>query len=418
MSARTPRSPRGRLLRAVAILERRTLALGCVVAAVGGTIALFAWASTGGISFGGHYPFTVILPGTTPPLAAGAQVRVAGKIAGAVSSTEPAPDTLRVNAYLNSGYGPLGQGARIHVGVLLGTTLVYLVVSPGDLHHPLPPGTVIPQSRVTLSSSLPQALETFNAATRRALARNLTVIGEGWLGHGVATNTAIADQTQDYAQGTPLLRALLPTPGVLGRIIDAASTVAGALAGQHPGDVAGLTSGAAAFWGTLATHDRAATLVHRFPAAEQQVLDTLPTAGDTISAATSLADAAEPLAAEIQTLDPSFETLFASAPSLIDATRRFNAHAPAALRQLLVVLRALREPAQALPLLVSSGGTISAAIDAYSGDINTLATDLAAATSYTYDGRYAVRITGSFGCARNRDPYPKPGQAEKDSRPC
>lgn len=417
-SPRPPSRLRGRLLRGVAVLERRSLALGCVVAALGGMIGLFAWASTGGISFGGHYPFTVILPGTTPPLAGGAQVRVAGKIAGAVSGTEPAPDTLRVNAYLNSGYGPLGRGASIHVGVLLGTTLVYLVVNPGDTRHPLPPGTVIPESRVTLSSSLPQALETFTTATRRALARNLTVIGEGWLGKGAETNTAIADQTLDYEQGTPLLRALIPTPGVLSRVIGASATVAHALDGDRPDDVGALTSGAATFWQTLAAHGRAATAVHRFPGAEQQLLATLPETDGTIAAATTAARAFEPLAGEVQALDPSFETLFHSAPALVDATRRFNAHAPAVLHELLSVLRALHEPALALPQLIENGSTFASAIQAYSGDITILATDLAAATSYTYDGHYALRVTGTLGCAGGRDPYPKPGEAEKDSRAC
>ena len=49
-------------MRGVARLEQRTLALGMLVAALGAVIGLFAWASTGGVSFGGRYPFTVILP--------------------------------------------------------------------------------------------------------------------------------------------------------------------------------------------------------------------------------------------------------------------------------------------------------------------------------------------------------------------
>jgi ABC-type transporter Mla subunit MlaD len=415
---RITRRPRAALLRGVARLEQRTLALGLLVTALGAVIGLFAWASTGGISFGGRYPFTVILPGTTPPLAAGAQVRVAGKIAGAVSSTEPSPSTLRVNAYLNGGYAPLGRGARIHVGVLLGTTLVYLTVNPGEKRHPLPPGTVIPESSVTLSSSLPQALEAFNAATRRALARNIAVIGGGWAGRGAETNTAIADQTLDYELGTPILRALVPAPGALATVIQRAAAVATALNGERPDDIAAGTTAAATFWQTIATRDRAGTFSARLAPAEQQLLETFQPADAAITAATTAADRFEPLATAIARLDPSFEALFASGPSLTDATRRFNAHAPAVLRAISTVLPELRGPAESLPVLVPAGNTVSAALAAYAGDIDTLAKGLAAVTSFSYGGRTALRLTGTIGCAGGRDPYPKPGQAEKDAKPC
>lgn len=415
---RRSRTPRSALLRTVSRLEQRTLALGILVCAVGGLIGLFAWASTGGISFGGRYPFTVILPGTTPPLATGAQVRVAGKIAGAVTGTEPAPDTLRVNAYLNGGYAPLGRGARIHVGVLLGTTLVYLVVTPGDRRQPLPPGTVIPESRVTLSSSLPQALETFNAATRRALARNIAVIGGGWAGLGAETNTAIGDQTLDYREGTPILKALAPAPGALAALIHDAAAVATALPGEHADDLAELTSGAASFWQTLAQHGRAGALVQAIPGAEQQLIATAQPTDTALQAATTAARAFEPLATAIARLDPNFEGLFASGPALTSATRTFNAHAPAVLDALKTVIPELRDPAESLPALIPSGNIVATALAAYAGDIDTLARGLAAVTSYTYAGKTALRLTGTIGCVGGRDPYPKPGQAEKDAKAC
>ena len=49
---------RGGLLRRVAVLERRTLALGLAMAAVGGVIAVFAWLSSNGVPFQGKYPFS------------------------------------------------------------------------------------------------------------------------------------------------------------------------------------------------------------------------------------------------------------------------------------------------------------------------------------------------------------------------
>jgi hypothetical protein len=417
-SQRTRLLVRGAMLRRLSALEHRTLALGFAVAALGGLIAVFAWVSTSGVSFGGRYPFTVLVPGSTPPLAKGAQVRIAGKIAGTVTSVQPGPDALRVNASLSGQYAPLGRGASVHIGVLLGTSLVYLVVNPGDYHHPLPKGTVITQDRVTLSSSLPQALETFDAATRAALARDIVVTGEGWIGRGLQTNTAIADQRVDYAEGTPLLRAAVPAPGVLARVIAASATVAQALRGVRPDDNAAGTTASASFWQTLAQGDRAAVATSRFGGAEQQVLQTVPLADQSIAAATNAARAFLSVANQINAEDPDFESLFASGSSLVDAARRFNRFAPEVLRRLLPILDLVREPALALPLIISSGAVLSQAIHAYSHEIDVFARQLLAVTSYTYGDKPAIRITGTLGCTGGRDPYPAPNQAPKDRRPC
>jgi ABC-type transporter Mla subunit MlaD len=409
---------RAALHRLIAPLERRTLLLGGAVAAAGAVVLLFAWLSTNGVPFQGKYPFTVVLPSSTPPVPTGAQVRIAGKVAGGVSSVEPTRNTLRVNAYLYSSYAPLGHDAHVHVGVLLGTTLVYLIVSPGDFHHPLPAGTVIPESRVTLSSTLPQALEAFDAGTRAALAHNITVTGEGWLGRGQQTNAAISDQRIDYTYGTPLLRAAVPVEGLLARAIFAAAQVSHAVLGVRPDDIAAGTTGSATVWQTLAARDRTATATRRFAGAERQLLATLPLADRTIGAATGAANALEPLAAEIAAADPDFIALFASGHQLVDATRRFNRFAPGVLRGLIPVLDALREPALALPLIVSYGSVFDHALAAYANELRIAARQLAAVTSYTYNGQTALRVTGTLGCAGGRDPYPAPGQAFKDRRAC
>ncbi len=409
---------RGALLRRTAAFERRTLALGFGVAAVGAVIAGVAWLSTTGLPFQGSYPFTVVVPASTPPIANGAEVRIAGKIAGNVTGVQPTPTTLRVNAFLRSSFGPLGRGATVHVGVLLGTTLVYLVISPGDHRHPLPPGSVIPQSRVTMSNSLPQALETFDSATRAALARNITVVGEGWLGRGEQTNSAIADQRVDYSYGTPLLRALVPIKGVLADATAAAASVSRAVLGTRQDDNAAGTSASATFWQTLATSDRAAVATRRFGAAERQLIETLPSADQTIAAATDATGPLEDLAQQIVAEDPNFIALFRSAPALVDSTRRFNRDAPGVLRGLIPTLDALREPALALPLIVAYGARFGPALDAYSGELATAAERLIAVTSFTYGGKTALRVTGTLGCAGHRDPYPPPGQALRDAAPC
>jgi hypothetical protein len=156
----------------------------------------------------------------------------------------------------------------------------------------------------------------------------------------------------------------------------------------------------------------------RFDPAEQQLLATLPLADQTIGAATSAADSLEPLARQIVAEDPSFAALFASAPSLVDSVRRFNRGAPNVLRELIPTLDALRLPALALPLIVGYGSTFGPALAAYSSELNLAAQRLIEVTSFTYGGKTALRITGTLGCPGGRDPYPAPGQALKERRPC
>jgi hypothetical protein len=205
---------------------------------------------------------------------------------------------------------------------------------------------------------------------------------------------------------------------VLARAISAAATVSHAVLGLRPDDNAAGTTAAASFWQTLATRNRAAVATQRFAGAERQLLATLPLANQTLAAATGATRALEPLAREVIAEDPDFASLFASGPQLVDATRRFNRYAPGVLRGLIPVLDALREPALALPLIVSYGSVFDRALSAYSTELSVAARQLAAVTSYTYNGHTALRVTGTLGCAGGRDPYPAPGQAFKDRRAC
>jgi hypothetical protein len=410
---------RGALLRWVGRLEQRTLLLGLAVAAAGAVIGGFAWLSTNGVSFSGRYPFTVILPASTPPLPAHAEVRIAGKIAGGVTSVQPRSGSLRVQAYINRSYGTIGRGASVHVGVLIGTTLVYLVLHQGDYRHPLPPNSVIPAARVTASSSLPQALQAFDAQTRRALARNLTVIGEGWIGRGAETNTALGQLPGGLVEGTPLVRAMAPRRGVLAHLVAALAPVTAALRGHRRDDVAAGTTGAATFWRTLAGRSRVAVATARFAGAERRLLETLPAARASLRAATDAVRAALPLVGAVRREEPDLLAVVRGGAALLAATTRFNRHAPALMRALIPLLQVLVDPARSLPLLGRDGSVLASNIDAYARDWNAMGTNLHAATSYTFDGKPAIRLTGTLGgCSAGYDAYPAPDQAAKDRGSC
>jgi hypothetical protein len=75
-------------------------------------------------------------------------------------------------------------------------------------------------------------------------------------------------------------------------------------------------------------------------------------------------------------------------------------------------------PALALPVILSQAAVFGAAMHASVVDIAHLAKQLSRVTSYTYGGKPAIRITGTFACVGGRNPYPKPGQAGKDRRAC
>ncbi len=138
-----------------------------------------------------------------------------------------------------------------------------------------------------------------------ALARDITVTGEGWVGRGAQTNAAIGDQRTDYAYGTPLLRALVPIKGILGRLVAAAAAVSTGLRGIRADDAAAGTTAAAGFWQTLASNNRAAVATSRFAGAEQQLLATLPLADRTTAAATGAARAFESVARGVVAEDPA-----------------------------------------------------------------------------------------------------------------
>jgi phospholipid/cholesterol/gamma-HCH transport system substrate-binding protein len=401
-------------------LEGHALALGLVIAAVGAVVVFVAAISVNGVPFQNRYAFGVELPGATPPLRAGAQVRVAGKIAGVVTAVEPGERTLHLEANLDPEFAPLGRGARVHVAVLLGTSLTYLVVDLGDQRAPLPEGTTIPSSRVTLSSSLPQALETFDRATRASLARNFTVLGAGYAGHGEATNRAIADQRVAFSQSLPLLRATVPRRGIVRGAIDDAAVVSGAVRGQRADDNGAGTAAARQVVETLATHREAGgRLTDRLASVEQHMSATLPRTERAIAATTQMVRALTPGARALNASLPEFVALFSTSEDLRDSTRRFNRYAQPVLRRLGPILRVLLGPARALPALLTDAAEMGDIAGPYAPEWVKLGTNLAKTTHYKYLGSQpAVRVSGAITCVAARNAYPAPGQAPKDRKAC
>ncbi len=85
------------------------------------------------------------------------------------------------------------------------------------------------------------------------------------------------------------------------------------------------------------------------------------------------------------------------------------------LRGLIPVLDSLRDPAESLPLPISYGTTFDDAIHAYGAELTIFARQPSEVTSYTYNGKPAIRVTGTTK-PRRRRPASKPGQAGATAR--
>ena len=411
---------RGRLLRAVGRIERHPLLLGLGVAAVGGVIAIIAALSVNGVPFQNRYEFSVHVPGDTPPLKAGDQVRVAGKLAGLVTKVTPGRDSLRADVKLYPQFAPVGRDARVHIGVVLGTSLAYLVLRPGDARgDPLPEGAEIPAHRVSTNSSLPQALEAFDKRTREAIAHDFDVLGRGAIGQGARANAGLLDLRAVATDGGPILDALTPPGRALSRTIAGAARTTRGLRGQRPDDVAAGTEAAPRALAPLAEHSEAlGENFDRAAAAEREALATLPPTQRALDELTAgLADV-EPATRAIVAMLADSERLFSADEALRRETRRFGRAAQPLLRQLAPAARALIRPAKQLDASVEPIARVASLFDEYEADFDRLGDSLVKAFSYKRNGVPVLRASGSIGCHRYRTPFPQPGEAFKDRRRC
>jgi ABC-type transporter Mla subunit MlaD len=413
MSRQRPSRGHSRAMRA----RRRELWLGGAVIAV---VALAGWLSTiaiNGLPWSSAYVVRVALPAGAPLLHGGDEVRVGGERVGQVRSvTLVARGRALATLALDSGKVGPGASARIRPRGLAGA--VYVDLTPGRVRSPLRSGSVI---RGTGAVQLTDVISGFDADARRAMGQVLTGYGTGLAGRGVGLGQVISAAPPLLSDLTVAMQALRPQPGTLARGIGDAGTVAGALA--QSGALAGVVSAASQVLQTTALHARAlGDTIGALPAVERATAAVLPGANALLGEVRSASSDLAPGVAALTRALPGLQALEHDGPAVSELAS-VAGHAAPVLRVVTPLLARVGGPASGLTPLSTPVAELASVLIPYGTELREAPLGFTRWGNFTYDfgtgaGHRAVRFSMVLTCALARDPYPLPGAASKERKPC
>jgi ABC-type transporter Mla subunit MlaD len=409
-------NPRGGAARA-ARAPRRDVALGLTVLAL---LGLAAWVSTvaiNGVPWSSPYEVRVDIPAGAPVLTGGDDVRIGGERVGQVENVSLAPGsrgtgqaTLTVGRTLRT-----GASARIRPRGLAGA--VYVDLNPGR-GRPLPSDALIP---ATGSVQLTDVIAGFDASARQALQRTADGYGVGMAGRGETVGHVLDTAPGLLGNLTTTLRALRPRPGALAEALGGAATVAGALGAT--GALGQSLHAAAQVLAETGSHSSALRqAIDATPDAEQAAAEVLPSANTLLGHLSTTAHDLEPGVQALATALPSINGLERGGPAVTQFGHIAASAAPV-FTALEPALDALQGPAASLTPLTTPIWTLAKVLIPYRTELIQAPLGFTRWGNFTYDfgtgaGHRAVRFTMVLTCARARDPYPKPGAAAKERKPC
>lgn len=402
---------------------RRDLQLGAGLVILVGVLVWLSTTAINGFPWSSAYAVRIVLPAGAPLLHAGDDVRIGGERAGHVASVTLTARGTQAQATLELGGARVGAGAtaRVRPSGLAGT--FYVALEPGNQARPWPSGTLIPGQSTSAGVQLTDVISTFDGAARLALRRTLTGFGAGLSGRGVALSDTIAAAPPLLENLAAVLRAARPQPGTLASAIGSANTLEDAVAPPRDQTIASLVSFAS---GVLAqTGDDAgqiASTIRAAPGAEQQANIVLPGANVLL---TRLTEATRALAPGIKALGqavPGVRAVEARGAAVGELAGVATSSSPV-LRALTPVLADLRGPAAGLTPFTDPITALAQVLIPYSSELVQAPLGFSQWGGSRYDfgqapGHRAVRFTMILTCALARDPYPAPGQAAKDRKPC
>lgn len=257
-------------------------------------IAVFlSYNANSGLPFVPTYDVAVRVP-DAEGLIRGNEVRVGGKRVGIVDSigAVPGPDggpVAELSLRLETTVQPLRDDSRVLVRPRSPLGLKYLELAPGDDGEPLPPGGTLPLAASKATVELDEALNAFDAATRRASQVTLAELGTGVTGRGADLN-AFLDEAPRLMRGFERVAADLGDPetdldGFVGAADRALSELAAAAPRLQPlVDDADATAGAFA-----AAGEQLGQAVEEAPATEAAAIRALSVARPVLRDAAALA---------------------------------------------------------------------------------------------------------------------------------
>jgi virulence factor Mce-like protein len=221
-TVRTPPPPRRR-----DPVRHRARAGAVTIAA----IALVAWLTLNapnGVPGTHHRTATVYLP-DVGSLRAHNDVRTAGVLIGQVKDVELSGTRAKVTLRLSGAAGriPADSTAAVRSAGLLGQR--YLQIIRGTSTRALPDGGTLRAASRSITLGVPEALETFDAATRGGLGQSVRGLGTGVLGEGQHINDAVDAGPQAATDFRTTADAILAedaaAPLLMPRLADAAGAL-------------------------------------------------------------------------------------------------------------------------------------------------------------------------------------------------
>ena len=403
-------------------LEGHTLALGFVVAAIGGGLAFIAWSSVNGVPFQDRYTVRAMIPEGAPIVAKGDAVRIAGQLAGLVTDVEPEDGATQVEMSLRPQFAPIGSDARALVRVKSIVYLTYVELDPGNTDDPLPEGGTIPIQHAGSNVDLLEVVQLFDRKARETLQKSIYNAGVGLADRGTQLNAALADLDLVVTRGTDELQALTRDPGSLADFVAGAAATTRGLTGVRADDVGGLIASGGAVLATIGGRsDELGSAIDLLRPVNDEFLATAPMLDPVLADATRLSSTLTPVIGKLGTALPDLNRTLELGDELRVQTARLTGEMAPVIREAIPVLRALEPTVASVGPLLDSLKVLTSTLEPYDSDVTRGARGLVEATSVPFPGGQtapntpALRFSAVLSQHDCRDPFPKPNSTRERS---
>ncbi|WP_205698846.1 MlaD family protein [Conexibacter sp. SYSU D00693] len=347
----------------------RVLATGALTVLVALAVLVVAMRSSSGLPGQGHYEVRAQVaqrPGTPVLPPRGSDVRIAGKRVGRTQQARLERGVATIELQLDQDAGPLPVDSRVHVRAqgLLGAK--YVDVVPGSDRATVDSGGVLAPDGSSVSVTLSEALQAFDAPSRAALSQMLRGLGGGLAGRGARLNEGLDDLATGFERFSLALRPVL-----------------------HDRSLPALVRDAEGFAGAL---DPVREELGRSPAAIERAVRPFAQERPSVARLLRTAPGAlEGVRADLGRTDP----VLARAERFARAATAFTRDAPRALRSATTLLRDGRAPLGAARRVLR---TADAAIPPALRLTGALGPVLPRLDTVLETSRAPVRTLGEFGC--------------------